>query len=151
SNIVSQNGNVPLVNMFIGAGQSYGAATVPGNTACGALIAEWGVCAGQYGYAQVQDFATILPKQAIDWNHALFVQDAWTVGHGLTLNVGVRVEKERLPVPSGLQQPGVVPPKSIDFSWGDKIAPRVGAAWGSASGKIKIFGSYGVVNDVMKL
>lgn len=33
----------------------------------------------------------------------------------------------------------------------DKIEPRLGAAWGSANGKLKIFGSYGVVNDVMKL
>jgi outer membrane receptor protein involved in Fe transport len=153
SNVISQNGNVPLVNMFVGSGNAadYAPATVPGSTACAALVAEWGVCGGQYGYAQVEDFATILPKQAIDWNHALFVQDAWTVGHGLTLNLGVRVEKERLPVPAGLQQPGVVPPASIDFSWTDKIAPRLGAAWGSANGKMKIFGSYGVVNDVMKL
>ncbi|HTU40813.1 MAG TPA: hypothetical protein VMF10_03840, partial [Candidatus Aquilonibacter sp.] len=29
--------------------------------------------------------------------------------------------------------------------------PRLGAAWGSANGKMKIFGSYGVTNDVMKL
>ncbi|HXU18465.1 MAG TPA: TonB-dependent receptor [Terriglobales bacterium] len=152
-NVISQNGNVPLVNMFVGSGNAadYAPATVPGSTACGLLVAEWGVCAGQYGYVQVEDFATILPKQAIDWNHALFVQDAWTVGHGLTLNLGVRVEKERLPVPAGLQQPGVVPPASIDFSWTDKIAPRLGAAWGSANGKMKIFGSYGIVNDVMKL
>jgi hypothetical protein len=166
SNVISQNGNVPLVNMFIGAGQSYTPGTAPGGAACALLQGEYvdntpltqnppgqpiPLCTGQYGYAQVQDFATILPKPAIDWNHALFVQDAWTVGHGLTLNVGVRMEKERLPVPSGLQQPGVAPPKSIDFSWGDKIAPRLGAAWGPASGKMKIFGSYGVVNDVMKL
>ena len=153
SNVISQNGNVPLVNMFVGSGGAvdYAPATVPGNTACAALIAEWGVCSGQYGYAQIEDFATILPKQAIDWNHALFAQDAWTIGHGLTLNLGIRIEKERLPVPAGLQQPGVVPPASVDFSWSDKIAPRLGAAWGSANGKMKIFGSYGVVNDVMKL
>lgn len=153
SNIIDQNGNVPNVLMFVGGGAAgdYSPATVPGSNNCALLDAEWGVCGGQYGYAQISDFATILPKLAIDWNHALFAQDAWTVGHGLTLNLGIRIEKETLPVPAGLQQAGVVPPKSIDFSWGDKIAPRLGAAWGSANGKVKIFGSYGVVNDVMKL
>jgi hypothetical protein len=151
SNVINQNGNVPLVNLFEGSGQNYSAATAPGGANCALLAAEWGGCTGQYGYVQVQDFATILPKPAIDWNHALFVQDAWTVGHGLTLNLGVRIEKESLPVPAGLQQAGVVPPASINFPWSDKIAPRLGAAWGPANGKMKVFGSYGVVNDVMKL
>src|SRR5712692_707838 len=152
SNVIDQNGNVPFVSLTVGSGQSYTPATVPGAAQCLALESNpWGTCAGQYGYATVTDFATILPKPAVDWNHALFVQDAWTVGHGLTLNLGIRVEKERLPVPTGLQQPGVAKPNSIDFPWSDKIEPRLGAAWGPASGKMKIFSSYGVVNDVMKL
>ena len=78
----------------------------------------------------------------------MFVQDAWTIGHGLTLNLGIRVEKESLPAPAGI---GTSTIRTIDFSWRDKIEPRLGAAWGSANGKFKIFGSYGVVNDVMKL
>lgn len=111
-----------------------------------------GICAGQYGYLTVQDFSTILPQPASDWNHAFFVQDAWTPGHGLTFNLGLRIEKERLPVPSGILSNGVTVPKSIDFSWGDKIAPRLGVAWDvMRNGKMKVFGSYGVVNDVMKL
>jgi len=150
SNVISQNGNVPQAFLTIGSGQDYAPGTAVGNTNCAALIAEWGSCGGQYGYVTVEDFATILPKPAIDWNHAFYVQDAWNVGHGLTLNVGLRIEKESLPVPAGLQQPGVAKPASIDFSWGDKIEPRLGAAW-SPNGKMKIFGSYGVVNDVMKL
>ena len=111
-------------------------------------------CAGQYGYLNVSDFATVLknadgvPVPATDHNHALFVQDAWTVGHGLTLNLGIRVEKETLPAPAGI---GIANIKTINFSWADKIAPRLGAAWGSRDGKMKIFGSYGVTNDVMKL
>ena len=43
--------------------------------------------------------------------------------------LGIRVEKENLPVPSmsnRLQQAN-----TINFAWGDKIDPRVGAAWGS--------------------
>jgi hypothetical protein len=158
TNLISQNGNVPEVFLYPGAGQSHGSGSTSfGSSNCGTLGSVWkdskgnAICAGQYGYAVVQDFATVLPKIAEDHNHALFVQDAWTIGHGLTLNLGIRVEKEQLPVPAGLIAQGVTPPASINFSWSDKIEPRLGAAWGSANGKFKIFGSYGVVNDVMKL
>jgi hypothetical protein len=151
SNVIDQNGNVPFVSLNVGAGQSHGAGTAPGGANCATLEAEWGNCAGQYGYATITDFATILSKPAVDWNHAFFVQDSWTVGHGLTLNLGIRIEKENLPVPPGLISAGQTPPASINFSWSDKIEPRLGAAWGSRNGKLKMFGSYGVVNDVMKL
>jgi len=152
TNSISQNGNVPEVFLYPGNQQSHSASTTFGSTNCATLESEWGGnCAGQYGYAVVQDFATVLPQVAGDWNHALFIQDAWTVGHGLTLSLGLRVEKESLPVPAGLIPNGVTPPTSINFSWSDKIEPRLGAAWGSRDGKMKIFGSYGVTNDVMKL
>jgi len=151
SNVIDQNGNVPIVRLYPGAGQSYGFGTNVGQANCAILEAEWGACAGQYGYARIIDFATVLTKPATDNNHAFFVQDAWTVGHGLTLNVGLRIEKEDLPVPAGVTPNGYSKPSSIHFSWSDKIEPRLGAAWGSRDGKIKIFGSYGVVNDVMKL
>ena len=153
TNSISQNGNVPEVFLYPGSTQSHGTGSTSfGSTNCTTLEAEWGGnCAGQYGFAVVQDFATVLPQVAGDWNHALFIQDAWTMGHGLTLSLGLRVEKESLPVPAGLIPNGVTPPTSINFSWSDKIEPRLGAAWGSRDGKMKIFGSYGVTNDVMKL
>jgi hypothetical protein len=158
SNLISQNGNVPNTNLYFNTGGKFGAAgngytpfTSTGNTVCQALISAWGNCAGQYGYATIVDFATVLTKPAIDNNHAFFAQDAWTIGHGLTLNLGIRVEKESLPVPPGVIPAGLKAPTAINFSWSDKIEPRLGAAWGSANGKMKIFGSYGVVNDVMKL
>ncbi len=153
SNIIDQHGNLPFAFMYPGTTASYGAQTTFGQANCAALAAEWGNCAGQYGYMKVQDFATVLKTTsgadapATDWNHALFFQDAWTVGHGLTLNLGLRIEKESLPAPSGIG----VPISSINFAWSDKVAPRLGAAWGSRDGKMKIFGSYGVTNDVMKL
>lgn len=181
-NIIDQHGNIPQATLFPGAGVGYHAGSAYGGGLCGApatkdpktgivtpgsgLEAEWtpgqpvptgtpGLCAGQYGYLQLQgDFATVLKNTsggyapAIDNNHALFVQDAWTVGHGLTFNLGVRVEKETLPRPAGV---GIANIRTIDFSWSDKIEPRLGAAWGSANGKMKFFGSYGVTNDVMKL
>ena len=39
----------------------------------------------------------------------------------------------------------------IDFGWGDKIAPRLGAAWDiTGHGKWKLSGSYGLFYDIMK-
>src|SRR5215472_10510545 len=161
-NVINQHGNVPIVNVYAAPQLSYGASTAYGGTQCSALAAYWGTnattgnpnCWGEYGYVTNSDFATVLKNSAgavvpaIDHNHALFVQDAWTIGHGLTLNLGLRVEKESLPVPPGIGTPNIT---TINWSWSDKLEPRLGAAWGSANGKIKIFGSYGVVNDVMKL
>jgi hypothetical protein len=162
SNIIDQNGNVPFAGLYTGNGISYGAGTAFGGGNCATLGSEWitqtptgpqPVCAGQYGYMTVTDFATILKTPAgkvvpaADTNHALFVQDAWTIGHGLTLNLGLRIERETLPAPAGIG----VEISSINFGWSDKIEPRLGAAWGSKNGKMKIFGSYGVTNDVMKL
>ena len=141
--------------MFPGAGIGYPTSTNYGGDQCGPLTTEWGVCAGQYGFLwMLGDFATVLKNTsgsyapAIDNNHALFIQDAWTIGHGLTLNLGLRVEKESLPRPAGV---GIANIRTIDFSWSQKVEPRLGAAWGSRDGKMKIFGSYGVTNDVMKL
>ncbi len=154
-NVINQHGNIPLVNVTATPGVGYGSSTAYGGGQCALLEANpWGVCAGEYGYVTNSDFATVLKNPAgavvpaIDHNHALFIQDAWTIGHGLTLNLGLRVEKESLPVPPGIGTPNIT---TISWSWSDKIEPRLGAAWGSADGKFKIFGSYGVVNDVMKL
>jgi len=154
SNVIDQHGNLPFANFNPGAGQFYNPSTTFGGTNCGLLTQEYGGCAGQYGYLEIQDFATVLRNPAgqtvpaTDLNHALFAQDAWTVGHGLTLNLGIRIEKENLPAPPGIGVAGI---RSINFSWNQKVEPRLGAAWGSRSGKVKIFGSYGVTNDVLKL
>ena len=147
TNAINQNGNVPLLRLVPGA-HSWFPFTATGASNCATLEAEWGHCSGQYGYAYVLDFSTILPATATDNNHALFVQDSWNVGKGLTFNLGLRVEKEYLPAPGGYKN--LI--KTIDFNWTDKIAPRLGVAWDPMrNGKMKIFGSYGVVNDVMKL
>jgi len=146
SNIIDQNGNVPYASLNLGPGASHNVFTANGASNCAALTNVWGDCTGQYGYLTVVDFATILPTPATDWNHAFYVQDSWTVGHGLTLELGLRIEKETLPAPAGSKV------SAINFSWSDKIEPRLGAAWDpTGKGKMKLFGSYGVVNDVMKL
>ena len=144
-NVISQNGNVPYARMYLGA-NGYSPLTTTGAANCALLKAEWGKCTGQYGYLRVQDFATVLTSPASDWNHALYVQDSWNVGKGLTFDVGLRIEKENLPAPGGVKV------SAINFNWSDKIEPRLGVAWDpTRAGKSKLFASYGVVNDVMKL
>ena len=41
---------------------------------------------------------------------------------------------------------------SLDFGWGQKIAPRIGGAYDVLhNGKLKIFASYGKFYDIMKM
>jgi len=152
TNVIDQNGNVPQALLVVGRGHNHGVYTNTGTGNCGTatpptgLVGAYGSCTGLYGYGIVQDFSTILTKPASDYNHALFAQDSWNVGRGLTLNLGIRIEKEYLPAPAGYKI------KSINFDWSDKVEPRLGVAWDpTGHGKMKVFGSYGVVNDVMKL
>jgi hypothetical protein len=51
TNTISQNGNVPEVFLYPGNNQSHSPATSTGTGVCTTLTAEWGNCAGQYGYA----------------------------------------------------------------------------------------------------
>lgn len=135
---IVQLGNVP--NVQLSPGQSYNPVSQVGLDNCGSS------CQGLYGYLLVNDFGTA--GQASNFNHGLFAQDAWTIGKGLTLNLGIRVDKEYLPAfaNAGLSA------RPINFGWSDKVAPRLGASWDVfRNGKMKVFGSYGVFNDVMKL
>ena len=78
-------------------------------------------------------------------NLGLFFQDAWTVNNRLTINAGVRTEREDVPS----YRPNL---NGIKFSFGDKLAPRVGVAYDlKGDGKWKAFGSWGVFYDTMKL
>ena len=88
-------------------------------------------CQGTYGYIEVFDSGN--GGKATSYNHAFFAQDAWTIGRGLTINVGVRLEHENLPGEFDsvgvTQPPSGFPANPISFGWGSKIAPRLGAAW----------------------
>ncbi len=100
-------------------------------------------CMGRYGYAEIRDIGTI--GQATSNTHGIFVQDGWTIGKGVTLNVGFRIDKETLPSYDAF-------PSGINFGWGSKVAPRLGGAWDVLrNGKLKVFGSYGKYFDIMKL
>jgi Carboxypeptidase regulatory-like domain/TonB-dependent Receptor Plug Domain len=77
-------------------------------------------------------------------NLGLYVQDRWQPFRRLTLNLGVRIEDENVPsfVP-GLQ--------GLKFSWADKIAPRLGAAYDlTGDGKTKVSAFYGWFYDRFK-
>ena len=68
---------------------------------------------------------------------------------GLTINAGSASRRNTCRAKIS-QAGGITHP--INFGWGDKIAPRVGAAWDVfRTGKMKIFGGYGEFYDQMKL
>jgi hypothetical protein len=110
---------------------------------------------GAYGYYRVISNAIDPERGRLEYgnvrtpNWALFVQDSWTVAERLTLNVGLRTEREK--VPSYATDPDI-PKTAIEFSFADKLAPRLGFAWDvKADGSLKLFGSWGIFYDTMKL
>jgi hypothetical protein len=110
---------------------------------------------GAYGYYQVES-NSILPNrgsirvgEARSTNIGLFVQDGWTIGQRLTLNLGLRTENEN--VPSFSQDPDI-PDTAVNWGFGEKLAPRLGFAWDvTGDGRTKLYGSWGVFYDIMKL
>lgn len=113
---------------------------------------------GTYGYYVTNKLGT--KGQAQSKNQGLYIQDSWQVHPRVTLNLGLRTEKEFVPSfpldASGhpgldLTQLGVDAHAPIKFGWSDKLAPRFGGAWDvRGDGKLKIFGSYSVFFDTMK-
>jgi hypothetical protein len=149
NNDVQQRYNLPLVQYYVGSSSFYTPLGPVGEANC-AIVSQTegnGECSGQYGYVNVQDYGS--KGTATSYNHGFFAQDSWTIAKGVTVNLGVRVEKEYLPAenqPTG----GITRP--IDFGWGQKVAPRIGIAWDpTGRGQMKIFGGYGQFYDQMKL
>ena len=110
---------------------------------------------GTYGYYSVRSNAAV-PRQGFitegdisTTNIGLFAQDAWTINNKLTVNLGVRTERERVPTYS---QDAGIPEYGIEFGFGTKLAPRVGFAYDiKGDGTWKAFGSWGIFYDIFKL
>jgi hypothetical protein len=99
---------------------------------------------GTYGYYEVNDRRTT--NQAGSDINSLYIQDQWTIGNRLTLNVGLRTEDEKVPSfrPEYLET-------AIHFNMADKLAPRLGAAYDVfGDGRMKLSGSWGMYYDWTK-
>ena len=90
-------------------------------------------------------------------NLGLFLQDSWTIGDKLTLNLGIRTERERVPNfnpddPAAIAHGFTEDVPLFEFGFGDKIAPRLGFAYDlKGDGKTKLYGSWGLFYDIFKL
>jgi outer membrane receptor protein involved in Fe transport len=113
-----------------------------GNTLSGVSGANLPNTPGAIGAGYMQRFGTV--GQASNQLQSIYVQDRWQPTSKLSLNLGVRFEKEDLPSFNGFAPP-------INFGWGDKIAPRLGVAYDlTGDGKTKLFASYGQYYDRLK-
>ena len=99
---------------------------------------------GTYGYYEVNDRGT---AGVVSANMpSLYLQDTWTIANRLTLNLGVRSEKET--IPSFRPE---VKATAFNFGWGSKVAPRLGGSFDVfGDGKLKAFGSWGRYYDWVK-
>src|SRR4029453_13524110 len=107
-------------------------------------------CRGTYGYYSVRSQEVDPTRGFITFGDVhmnvfgLFVQDQWTINNKLTINAGVRTEREQVPYYApGEDVDGVVlPANGIEFGFGQKIAPRVGFAYDlKGDGRTKAFAS----------
>ncbi len=97
---------------------------------------------GQYGYYEVNNRG-VQGKAGADI-YSLYVQDQWTLNNRLTLNLGLRTERETVPS----FREGV---SAMQFGFGDKLAPRLGASYDvRGDGRFKVFGSWGRYYDWTK-
>jgi hypothetical protein len=146
--LVTANGNV----VDLAWGQSYTPLT--STTACDTIKAQnaadptfgVSVCGGRYGYFFTGSQQVTNTGSTSQTAHAVYLQDTWTVGRGLTLNLGVRFDEEKLPPYDPTRFP------TLSFGWTDKVAPRIGGAYDLLhNGKVKVYASYGKFFDIMKM
>jgi len=110
---------------------------------------------GTYGYYGVRAnedtgvYGDVYDVSCSRW--AVYLQDSWTISNKFTLNFGVRAEAEYIPAYSDAPQLGGID-KPIEWGLGDKIAPRIGFVYDvNGDSSFKVFGSFGIYYDVMKL
>ncbi len=111
---------------------------------------------GAYGYYYIRGSFT-QPVNGGAWNiHAnnfsAYLQDSWTIKNRLTVNFGLRSESQYIPSMTTDTSYTSFTDKPVKFNMGQMLAPRVGLVYdvfGDSS--LKVFGSFGIYYDVMKL
>ena len=124
----------------------------------GRFIIDWGQkfsrgsitnFSGNYGYYTWED-GVRSNSNVHGVNQGFYLQDAYKPFRNVIINLGLRIENEYLP-PYKAVQAGTQIQNPIAFGWGDKLAPRLGAAWDiKGDGKWKLSGSFNTTYDVMK-
>ena len=97
---------------------------------------------GPYGYYRIRTIGTT-GSTGSSISH-MYIQDEWRIHPRLTLNLGVRMEKETIPA---FKEKAY----AFRFGFGDKIAPRLGASYDLfGNGKLVLKGSWGRYYDWTK-
>lgn len=101
---------------------------------------------GPLGYYRYRSLGTY--GNASSNNHAMYIQDNWKVNRRLSLQLGLRTEREFMPsFSTGDSQPA--PP--IEISWQKKLSPRLGFSYDlTGDGRQKVYGSFAMFYDIMK-
>jgi len=99
---------------------------------------------GKYGYYQLDDIGT-KGSTGGTIDH-IYLQDRWKMTRRLSVDLGVRLEKEVIPS----FRPDIQK-YAFEFGWGEKVAPRLGASYDLfGNGKVKLYGSWGMFYDWVK-
>jgi hypothetical protein len=107
-------------------------------------VTRGGSFRGTYGYYINRAFAT--EGDVSSNNQGLFINDSWRLNKSLTLQLGLRTEREFLPSFDPKIQ--VTP---IEFGFGSKMAPRLGFAYDpKGDGRMRFGASWGLYYDIMK-
>lgn len=101
-------------------------------------------CRGTYGYYEYNELAT---RGTVGANVSnIYAQDRWRIHPRLTINYGVRFEKETIP-----SFKRFIKQNAIQFDYTDKIAPRLGFSYDYfGNGKLKLAASWGRFYDWVK-
>ena len=109
-------------------------------------VTRTGSFRGPYGYYASRPFVT--QGNVNSNNQGIFIQDDWRVSKRLTLNLGIRFDHEVIPSFSNRTD---IPSTVLNFGFGQKIAPRIGAAWDiTGTGRMKLYGDWGWYYDTLK-